>query len=373
MLGPCRWLRLAPGVVGATEQLGKQGADPHGHSPSLVGLWPEEGAVCTLPRRRGGAVRGAGPCVPELEAPPPACPPGGRGRSVFPCTPDIGGSLASGSPRPPQTRCVPPTPGPTGVWSRTCVPEPGACPGCEPGDRFTVSGLRLRVRPVPCVLPIPTWLLGTSLCPTGALPGTSQGDDGSDHRLGWWAGRCGCLPQRLETSKAVPGSLELLGVKGELGSQGLAASRLEEGALGLRCCWQSGRVWRGSRQVDHGRARGPGGHGPEKPAVRPVGADPECLRKALLPGSGPSATAPPSTPCSRAPGARITTASLTPLGCRQPPTPGRRTGAVGGGGTCPASELLPEGPSWAGSPGWVSCPQSPGCTGPGQGALGREP
>lgn len=132
--GPCLWLRLAPGVLGATEQLGKQGADPRGHPASLVGLWSAEGAVCTLPRRWGGAVRGVGPCVPELEPPPPACPPGGRGWSVFPCTPDIGGSLLLGSPRPPQTRCVPPTPGPTGVWSRACVPEPGACPGGEPGE-----------------------------------------------------------------------------------------------------------------------------------------------------------------------------------------------------------------------------------------------
>lgn len=214
-----------------------------------------------------------------------------------------------------------------------------------------VSGLRLRVRPVPCALPIPAWLLGISLCPTGAPPGTSQGDDSSDHRLGWWARRCGCLPQRLEASKAVPGSLELLGVKGELGVRAWllrAASRLEEGALGLRCCWQSGRVWRGAWQVDHGRARSGGPRGP--PAHPGLGAmaltsqqcgpwvqTPSACGRLCSQGPArlrqphPALHAPePSSAC--LPGAPITTASLTPLGCRQPPTPGRRTR---GGGELP--------------------------------------
>lgn len=227
-----------------------------------------------------------------------------------------------------------------------------------------VSGLRLRARPVPCALPTPAWLLGTSLCPAGAPPGTSQGNNGSDHRLGWWAGRCGCLPQGLEASKAVPGSLELLGVKGELGVRAWllrSASRLEKGALGLRCCWQSGRAWRGgARQVDHGRARSGGPRGP--PAHPGLGATAlrsqqcgpwvqtpsacgglcsQCPARLRQPHPALRAPEPSSA---RLSGAPITTTSPMPLGCRQPPTLGRRT--RGGGGRRGAAP--PRGPAgWA--------------------------
>ena len=47
-----------------------------------------------------------------------------------------------------------------------------------------------------------------------------------------------------------------------------------------------------------------------------------------------------------------------PLAADSPPPQGGEQGQWGAAGTCPASELLLEGPSWAGSPGWVSCPIS---------------
>ena len=181
-----------------------------------------------------------------------------------------------------------------------------------------VSGLRLR-RPPSALCPPHTRLTpGTTPLPRqGPTQDQPRGQGSEDHQ-GWWAGRCGCPAQRLEASKAVPGSLELLGVRRVLGVRAwllCAAGRLEEGALGLRSCWRSGRAWRWARRGSgSGRLRRPqsapgrwttagpgregpggplsrpgqGGHGPEEPAALPVGADPECLRRALLPGSSPS-------------------------------------------------------------------------------------
>ena len=79
-----------------------------------------------------------------------------------------------------------------------------------------VSGLRLR-RPPSALCPVHTRLApgDRTSAPPGPLPPPQDqpGGQGSDDHLGWWVGRCGCPPKRLEASKAVPGSLELLGVR----------------------------------------------------------------------------------------------------------------------------------------------------------------
>ena len=126
----------------------------------------------------------------------------------------------------------------------------------------------------------------------------------------------------------------------------------------------SGRLRRtpvSRRHVDHGGARSggpwgppapssPGDHGPEKPAARPVGADPKCLRRPLLPGSSPSATAPPSAPRSRA---QKRVSPQSPRHNHLPNTPWLQTASpreeqgAGGGveGSCPPLSSSRRGPA----------------------------
>lgn len=218
-------------------------------------------------------------------------------------------------------------------------------------------GLRLK-RPPSALCPAHTRLTpGTTPLPCQGPTRDQPRGQGSDDHQGWWAGRCGCPPQRLEASKAVPGSLELLGVRRVLGVRAwllCAAGRLEEGALGLRSCWRSGRAWRWARRGSgSGRLRRPqsapgrwttaepGREGPGGPLSCP-GQGATALRSqqrcpwVQTPSAcgGPCSQGPAHrnspTWCSALPGAPVTTACPMPLGCRQPPQ-GRRTRGRGWG------------------------------------------